>query len=238
MTESARWTRRSLTNIDQRKEDHDEFTAIWAANTAAVDLLKFAKSRLNNFYNPNDPRVDLLAVALKGGKPGFGKIIKLIDELTATLKKEQKADYDTKEYCESEINKTEDAKNGLENDVSDLETPIEDSKESITTLKSEIEALDDGIRELDKEGADYTDQRKEDHDEFTAIFAANAAAVDLLKFAKHRLNKLYNPKLYKPPPTRELSEEDQIVLNMVGTLAPTEAPGGISGTGIGFVAAC
>jgi len=46
------------------------------------------------------------------------------------------------------------------------------------------------------------------------------------------LNKFYNPKLYKPPPKRVLSEEDQIVVNMGGTLAPTNAPGGIAGTGI------
>jgi len=180
----------------------------------------------------SDPRIDLLAVALRGGKAGFGKIIKLIDELTATLKKEQAADDEKKEWCEAEIDKTEDNKKVLENKASDLETAIDDAKESITTLKAEIEALDDGIRALDKEVADYTEQRKEDHDDFTATLAANTAAVDILKFAKNRLNKFYNPKLYKPPPKRELSEEDQITLNMGGTLAPTAAPGGIAGTGI------
>merc|ERR1712048_1325675 len=60
---------------------------------------------------------------------------------------------------------------------------------------------------------------------------------DILKFAKNRLNKFYNPKLYKPPPKRELSEEDQITMSMGGTLAPTAAPGGIAGTGIGLVQA-
>merc|ERR1719424_1428484 len=49
------------------------------------------------------------------------------------------------------------------------------------------------------------------------------------------MNKFYNPKLYKAPPKRELSEEERITLNMGGTLAPTEAPGGIAGTGIGFM---
>merc|ERR1719379_910075 len=49
------------------------------------------------------------------------------------------------------------------------------------------------------------------------------------------MNKFYNPKLYKPPPKRELTEEERITLNMGGTLAPTAAPGGIAGTGIGFV---
>merc|ERR1719454_1801558 len=62
--------------------------------------------------------------------------------------------------------------------------------------------------------------------------ASDAAAKELLAFAKNRLNKFYNPKLYKPPPKRVLSEEDSIVVNMGGTLAPTAAPGGIAGTGI------
>merc|ERR1719473_501079 len=46
------------------------------------------------------------------------------------------------------------------------------------------------------------------------------------------MNKFYNPKLYKAPPKRELSEEERISLNMGGTLAPTAAPGGIAGTGV------
>merc|ERR1719439_337773 len=136
-----------------------------------------------------------------------------------------------------EIDKTEDTKKELENKVSDLETAIDDASESITNLKAEIEALDDGIRALDKEVADATETRKEEHDEFTATSAANAAAVDLLKFAKNRLNKFYNPSQYKSPPKRELTEEQQITLNDGGTLAPTDAPGGIAGTGISAVQA-
>jgi len=192
---------------------------------------------LNTLRESKDPRVDLLAVALRGGKIGFGKIIKLIDELVATLKKEGEADAEKKEWCEGEIDKTEDNVKVLKNEVSDLETSIDDAKESITTLKAEIEALDDGIRALDKEVADYTEQREEAHTEYTEVLAGNNAAVDLLKFAMNRLNKFYNPKLYKPPPKRELSEDEQITLNMGGTLAPTEAPGGIAGTGIGLVQA-
>merc|ERR1719379_2997362 len=48
------------------------------------------------------------------------------------------------------------------------------------------------------------------------------------------MQKFYNPKLYKPPPKRELTEEERITVNMGGTLAPTNAPGGIAGTGIGL----
>merc|ERR1719337_845709 len=62
--------------------------------------------------------------------------------------------------------------------------------------------------------------------------AANTAAKDLIGMVKNRLNKFYNPKMYKPPPKRELTEEERITLNMGGTLAPTAPPGGIAGTGI------
>jgi hypothetical protein len=50
------------------------------------------------------------------------------------------------------------------------------------------------------------------------------------------LNKFYNPKLYVAPPKRDLSEEDRITVNMGGTLAPTQPPGGIAGTGISALA--
>merc|ERR1719487_1451689 len=62
--------------------------------------------------------------------------------------------------------------------------------------------------------------------------ASNTAAVELIGFAKNRMNKFYNPKMYKAPPKRELSEEERITLNMGGTLEPTAPPGGIAGTGI------
>ena len=145
----------------------------------------------------NSPRVDLLEVALRGGKQGFGKIIKMIDNLTAELKKAQADDDDKKSYCESELDKAEDKKKGLAQDVSDLETAIDDETEAIGTLKTEIEALDDGIRALDKEVATATENRQAEHEEFKATYASNTAAVDLLKFAKNRLNKFYNPSLAK-----------------------------------------
>merc|ERR1719213_632670 len=66
--------------------------------------------------------------------------------------------------------------------------------------------------------------------------ANDAAAKELLGFARNRLNKFYNPKLYKPPPKRELTEEQLITVNMGGTLAPTLAPAGIAGTGITVLA--
>merc|ERR1719399_2494161 len=103
-------------------------------------------------------------------------------------------------------------------------------------LSDEIKALEEGIVALDKSVAEATEQRKEENEEFTELMANDAAAKELLGFAKNRLNKFYNPKLYKAPPKRVLSEEDRITVNMGGTLAPTAAPGGIAGTGVTVLA--
>jgi septal ring factor EnvC (AmiA/AmiB activator) len=181
-----------------------------------------------------DPRVDLIEMAMRGGKMGFDKIIKMIDELVKNLEGEQALDEDKKSYCLDELDKSEDKKKGLDADISDLNKAIEDNEEQLANLANQIKTLTQGIKDLDKQVAEATATRKEEHDSFVATLADNTNAKDLLAFAKNRLNKFYNPKLYKPAPKRALSEEDAIVVNMGGTLAPTAAPGGIAGTGIGF----
>merc|ERR1719401_2158588 len=73
--------------------------------------------------------------------------------------------------------------------------------------------------------------RKTEHSEFSELMASDTAAKKLINFAKNRLNKFYNPKLYIPPPERQLNEEERIFSNMGGSLTTTTA-GGIAGTGI------
>lgn len=134
-----------------------------------------------------------------------------------------------------QIDKAEDDIKVLETTISDLEKSIADGKENIATLTDEIAELTAGLKQLDKDVAEQMDMRKEEHEDYVNTMAANTAARDLILFAKNRMQKFYNPKMYKAPPKRELSEEERITLNMGGTLAPTAAPGGIAGTGIGFM---
>merc|ERR1719506_2078131 len=148
-------------------------------------------------------KLDFIALALRG-KGGFDEVIKMIDDMTVTLKKEQKDDDAKKDYCLKEFDTSEDKKKELMNTMEDLDTAIADAEEGITTVKAEIEALDDGIRALDKSVSDATDQRKEENEDFQALMASDTACKELIGMAKNRLNKFYNPKLYKPPaPTAE-----------------------------------
>merc|ERR1719265_1050932 len=128
--------------------------------------------------------------------------------MVVTLEKEQQDDTDKKEYCEKEFDVMEDKTKAVKQELADLETAIADAKEAIPVTEGEIDALGDGIRALDKQVAEATEQRKEEASDYTILMASNTAAKELILFAKNRLNKFYNPKLYKPPPKRELSEED------------------------------
>jgi len=120
----------------------------------------------------------------------------------------------------------------LKQTISDLAKAIEDAEERIATLKEEIAALTKGIADLDNQVKEATETRQEENAQFTDNMANNNAAKELIGIAKNRMNKFYNPKIYKAAPKRELSEEDRIAVNMGGTAPPTPAPGGIAGTGV------
>merc|ERR1719310_1544582 len=153
--------------------------------------------------NKGDYRINLVSLALKGEKVSFGKVVKMIDDMIALLKTEQTDDNNKKEYCNTLLDKTEDDLKSLELTVSDLGKAIADYKERIATLTEEIEALEDGIKSLDKQVAEATEDRKEEHEENVETLASDNAAKDLIGIAKNRMNKFYNPKLYKPPPKVE-----------------------------------
>merc|ERR1712054_538185 len=102
----------------------------------------------------------------------------------------------------------DDKKKDLERGVSNLEKAIASEKDRIATLGEEIKALEDGIVALDKSVAEATVQRKEENEDYTELMASDTAAQELLEMAKNRLNKFYNPKLYKPPPTTPAPNAD------------------------------
>merc|ERR1719393_189265 len=117
-----------------------------------------------------------------------------------------------------ELDLADDKKKELERSISDADKAMADEEEAIATVTEEIKVLEEGIKALDKSVAEATEQRKEENADFTSLMAGNTAAKELILFAKNRMQKFYNPKLYKPPPKRELTEEERITLNMGGTL--------------------
>merc|ERR1711957_577624 len=181
------------------------------------------------------PGLELLTMALTGkragNRGGFGEVIKMVDEMVGVLGKEQQDDNDKKEYCGKQFDVSDDKKKSLERTVKLEGNAIATAEDSIATLSEEIASLIAGIKKLDKSVADATEQRKEENTEFKALVASDTAGKEVLVWAKNRLNKFYNPKLYKPAPKVELSAEDRVYSNQGMELSTTWA-GGIAETGI------
>merc|ERR1719456_1464196 len=108
----------------------------------------------------------------------------MIDEMVAVLKAEQQDDDDKKEYCATQFDLADDKKKGLERSISNLDKAIEKEKEDIAAHANEIKALQAGIAALDKSVAEATEQRKQENADYTELMANDAAAKELLGFAR------------------------------------------------------
>jgi septal ring factor EnvC (AmiA/AmiB activator) len=181
------------------------------------------------------PNLSFIALALSGKQAGFDKVIGMIDAMVVTLEKEQADDESKKAYCDKEFDKSDDKKKSLELSIADSATAMDELEGSIAALAEEMKDLEAGIKDLDNSLAEATTLRKEENAAYKQLVSEDSMAKEVLQWAKNRLNKFYNPKLYKAPPAPELSAEDSIYSAMGGAL-PTEMPSGIAGTGIGAAA--
>merc|ERR1719343_694533 len=208
-----------------------------AQRSEAMAAIRSAKASAGS---EDRPALEFIAFALNGKQTGsgFGKVTKLIDAMVETLKQEQDDDTQKKEYCAKEFDSADDTKKSLERAVANEGAAVASTQEAIATLTQEIAAVEAGIRALDKSVTDATAQRKAESAEYKDLLTSDTAAKELLAYAKNRLNKFYNPKLYKAPPKAELSSGDRIYSSMgnPGGELTTAAPSGIAGTGIAVLA--
>merc|ERR1719461_2178214 len=197
------------------------------ARSRALEALRNAQllaRRGSGRILPARPELDLVALAIRGKKIGFEKVIGLIDEMVANLKKEQIDDSNKKQYCDKQFDIAEDKKKGLEMSFSDSETAIEEMEGEIEKLTEEIATLTKGVKKLDKSVAEATEQRQKENAEYKALKQNDAAAKEILLFAKNRLNKFYAPKLYKPELLQETGLYVQVSAHQQGRAAPPPPP--------------
>jgi len=182
-----------------------------------------------------DPRVDFVQLMLRGEKGGFDKVLQKIDDLRSNLGEEQKEDDSKRDFCNAEIDKTEDELKAQQRSISDTKTVIAETKDSLEQTIRDVAALMAGIKELDKQVAEATDTRKLEHLESVQSLTTNNAALQLLDVAMNRLNKFYNPQLYKAPPktdallveVREHQQSSQEPPPNLGFKKQGEASGGV-----------
>jgi len=173
-------------------------------------ILAMTTSRANNVHM----KLLLYTVASKlksKSKGGFDEVKKMIDDMVVLLGKQQAEDEKQKGYCEDEFEKAEDEEKAAKTKLAQTDAALAEQTDSITSLAEEISALGDSIAALDKSVADATEQRKEEHAEYVEVMQMNEAAVGLVEKAKNRMQKFYNPTLYKAPPKTENTMEEKII---------------------------
>merc|ERR1719191_1729886 len=173
-------------------------TAAKKANSAQLNLLLFT---LNS----------KLRMTQNGKVQNLGTVVKMIDDMVVLLGKDGADDDKSKSFCEDELEKTADEDKAAKDKKAAVEAKIAEATDAVAALADEIAALKESITELDKSVATATEQRKEDHAAFLESTQLNEAASQLVEKASQRLQKFYNPTLYKAPPKTERSMEQKII---------------------------
>jgi len=142
--------------------------------------------------------------------PDMTGVAKMTEDMIAVLKSEMEADEKKKEWCTDELEKSE-AEKARKQEVLDQATAdISQTQDDIAGVEDEIKTLEAEIVDIDKEVSVSTEQRKKEHEEYTENLQMTDVAISLVEKAKNRLQKFYNPTLYKAPPKKEGSMEDKI----------------------------
>jgi len=171
----------------------------------------------------NDTHLKLILYTLGSklklkSKGGFEEVIKMIDDMVVLLGKDQKEDEKQKAYCEDEFEKSADEEKATTTKLGQVDAALAEATDEIVTLAEQIKALGVSINDLDQEVAAATEQRKAEHSAYVETMQMNEAAVGLVGKAKNRMQKFYNPTLYKAPPKAFIQAESDTFV------APPPAP--------------
>jgi peptidoglycan hydrolase CwlO-like protein len=142
----------------------------------------------------------LKSILLQTQTGGLGQVVKMIDRMIAEHHADQADDDSKKDFCNAEFAKTQAAQKQLKGVVGDLQADISHKQDAVDAFASEIATLQQGIADLDKSVVQATQQRRQEHGEYTTTASSNQAALELIRMAKNRMNKFYQPTLYKAPP--------------------------------------
>jgi len=168
----------------------------------AYDKLKILATQLKS------RNVAKIAVEVKTGGH-FDKVIAMIDDMMALLRKEEQSDIDHRDRCEN-------AQNANKNEIADLEHAISKTKNSLKRmdrtkkeLAGEIAALEDDIKDTNKEMADLLNFRNKEEAAFKQALKDDMDAADLLRQAIDALSSFYKRNKMEVPALVQKPQYDQ-----------------------------
>jgi hypothetical protein len=145
------------------------------------------------------------------GAGAFDEVIKMVDDMISLLGKQQAEDEKQKAFCQDELEKSADEEAATKTKIAQSDADLAEQTDAISSLMEDISELNAEIAELDKSAAEATEMRKEEHAEYLETVQMNEAATGLVKKAQQRLQKFYNPVLYKAAPKTEMTMEEKVI---------------------------
>jgi len=152
-----------------------------------------------------------LDAKLKTTSAGFDEVIKMVDDMIALLGKQQTEDEKQKTWCSDEFEKSAKEEAATKTKIAQTEATMSEQTDAISTLMEEINGLNAEVAFLDKSAAEATAMRQEEHSDYIDMLQMNEAAIGLVKKAQQRMQKFYNPTLYKAAPKVEVTMEQKII---------------------------
>jgi chromosome segregation ATPase len=121
----------------------------------------------------------------------FDKVMIMIDQMMALLRKEEQADIEHRDRCEN-------GENANKNEIEDVNSAIEKSSQSLErmantkeSLNKELASIEQQINATKADMQDMLDQRNKDHAEFAFALKMDSDAISLIDMAVVRISKYY-----------------------------------------------
>jgi len=108
----------------------------------------------------------VLKYGAAGGSDPFAKVKGLITDMISKLESEASSEATEKAYCDEELSKSTAKKTDLDDEISKLSTKIDQATSQSTSLKSEVKTLQEELATMEKEQADNTKWRDDEHAEY------------------------------------------------------------------------
>jgi len=154
---------------------------------ARTDAFSQLKALATKYQNTNIAKI---AAKLKNGGH-FDKMLKIIDDMIALLRREEQEDIEHRDRCEGAINKNGNDKADAEAAITKAQNEITRLGDEKTALQTKIGDLEDDIDDTEKEMRDTLRMRNKEKAEFETALQDDAQAVALLEEAMTWLTKFY-----------------------------------------------
>jgi len=191
-SESAQKTFKNSTTTFLQLKTVNKHTQSSMGRAKAYDQLKALASKFHN------RQMAMIAVEVKTAGH-FDKVIAMIDQMIALLRKEEMEDIEHRDRCENSQNANGNEIDDLDHEIKKTEGSLKRMKGTKKELEGEIEELKKEIEATKKDMGELLDMRNKEVADFRQALKDDSDAVDLLSQAIVALEDFYKRNKMEVP---------------------------------------